>query len=156
MDVMNTLLGELEADFMNGKISEEDYNSRRDEILKKGYMSGINPQYAFNGENETEYEDEVETDYNDVEQTEEERITELNRFLLKIRSDGIASIVLAFILPIVAMIVAFRGIARSVKFFSDERAVEAAKKYRKLCIIGFVIAIAVFILRLLWFYYPII
>ncbi|MCR4563943.1 MAG: hypothetical protein K5755_04850 [Clostridiales bacterium] len=155
MDMMNTLLGELEKDFMNGKISEEEYLSRRDELFEKGYEVGLDPQPVLDEDEVPEYKDEVESDYMDETQTEEERITELNKYLLKIRSDGIASIVLAFILPIIAMIVAFRGMARSVKFFSDERAVEAAKKYRKICIIGFVLAIAVFILRMLWFYNPI-
>jgi hypothetical protein len=151
---MNTLLNELERAYQSGEITESEYLSRRDEIFETGYEVGLDPQIVLDEDEVPEYKDEVEADYNDTEQTEEERISELNTYLLKIRSDGIASIILAFILPIIAMIVAFRGMARSVKFFSDERAVSFAKKYRRICIIGFIIAAVIFFLRMLWLNNP--
>ncbi len=40
-DIMHTLLGETEKQFLNGEIKQEDYISRREEILKKGYKAGI-------------------------------------------------------------------------------------------------------------------
>ena len=153
MDMMNTLLGELEADFMNGKISEEDYNSRRDEIFETGYEVGLDPQIVLDEDEVPEYKDEVESDYVDEEETETERITKLNKFLLKIRSDGYASIVLGFIFPIIGVFFAIRGILHASRFFSDERAVEIAKEYKKLCFAGLAIAIIVTALEMLLPYF---